>query len=163
MTTKRPRFALVLVARLRAHEEIDPAKVEELVDEFRRSGVFLDPIWVARGTDVILNGHHRVAAARRLGATRVPAWVVDYDDRDVSLDRWQPGPALSKQEVVARARQGKLFPPKTTRHRIALPTPPRPTPIARLLPRPRAQRRGSKPSRPRPRSRSRAGPASGSE
>ncbi|HTT73578.1 MAG TPA: ParB N-terminal domain-containing protein [Thermoplasmata archaeon] len=146
---RRYRFALVPLARLKGHEQIEPAVVEALVAELTETGVLKDPIWVARGSGVILNGHHRVAALRRLKAARVPAWVIEYEAPDVRLDRWTPGPELDKAEVVRRARTGELFPPKTTRHRLDEPPPSRAVPLDRLLRpgRPRRQRRPSRPSR----------------
>ncbi len=145
----RPRFALVPIARLRGHEQIRPELVDELVAQISARGVVADPIWVARGSWVVLNGHHRVAALERLGASRVPAYLVDYESGRVTLDRWSPGPPISKAEVVRRARAGELFPSKTTRHGIVGTLPVRPTPLEELLPsRAKArQRRASGPSR----------------
>jgi hypothetical protein len=134
------RFRLLPLDTLLAHEQVDPAKVDELLAELAASGTFADPIWVARGSHVILNGHHRVAALKRLGARRIPAWLLDYDDPSITVDRWSPGPPIPKAEVVRRARAGQLFPPKTTRHRLAHEPRPRRTPLARLFPAPRAQR-----------------------
>jgi hypothetical protein len=127
-------FALLPLDALRAHEEVVPAKVVGLVVELRRSGIFVDPIWVARDSEVILNGHHRVAALRRLGARRVPAWVIDYESDVVRVERWNPGPAVSKADVLRRAHVGDLFPPQTTRHILATDLPRRPTPLEVLLP-----------------------------
>lgn len=129
-----PTFELVPVDGLLLHEEIDGEAVGRLAEEIRRDGIVRDPIWVARGSRVILNGHHRYAALRRLGVARVPAWVFDYeDDEMVRLDRWNPGPPISKAQVVRRARAHRLFPPKTTRHRLGLELPERPTPLSALL------------------------------
>jgi hypothetical protein len=125
-------FALIPLDALRPHEEVVPSKVRALAAVLRRTGIFEDPIWVARGSDVILNGHHRVAALRHLGAQRIPAWVVDYDSTVVSLDRWTPGPPISKTEVVRRATEGELFSPRTTRHRFSVELPLRPTPLTEL-------------------------------
>jgi hypothetical protein len=127
-----PHFELIPTGRLRIHEEIRPELVARLVEELRRDGAVAEPIWVARGSNVVLNGHHRYAALRALGAQRVPAWVFDYDSEDVVLDRWQPGPALSKAEVVSRARSGRPFPPKTTKHTVHPLPPSRPTPLSEL-------------------------------
>ena len=135
MTGDAVVFALVPLAGLRAHERVVGAKVRALAAELRRTGVFEDPIWVARGTNVILNGHHRTAALRRLGAERVPAWVLDYDADLVQVGRWTPGPPIPKAEVVRRALDGALFPPRTTRHRLAVELPTRPTPLSDLFPR----------------------------
>jgi L-serine kinase (ADP) len=130
--TSPPEFRLLPIARLRGHEEHDPAKVDELAREMLRTGRFVDPIWVARDSWVILNGHHRVEALRKLGLKRVPAWILDYDGEHVDLDRWAPGPPIEKREVLDRAHQGQPFPPKTTRHRLRVELPSRSVPLAEL-------------------------------
>ena len=132
MTDDAPTFELVPLDRLRGHEEHEPEKVDELVAELRRTQLFVDPIWVARGSWVILNGHHRVEALRRLGLKRIPAWVFDYDGHHVDLERWRPGPPIDKSEVVERAHGGRPFPPKTTRHRLRIDLPARTVPLAEL-------------------------------
>ncbi|HTT17010.1 MAG TPA: ParB N-terminal domain-containing protein [Thermoplasmata archaeon] len=130
--TRAPVFALVPLERLRGHEEHESGKVDELVAELRRTGEFREPIWVARDTWVILNGHHRVEASRRLGLKFVPAWVFDYHGDHVELDRWRPGPPIDKEEVVRRAHRGRPFPPKTTRHRLRVELPARTVPLEQL-------------------------------
>jgi len=136
-----PEFALLRISDLKAHEEIEEANLLDLIAHIRHSRVLSDPIWVARGSSVILNGHHRVEALRRLGADRVAAWVLDYESELVHLERWHPGPPIAKSEVVRRAEEGRPFPPKTTRHRLLFDLPPRPTPLSELMPRPLARRR----------------------
>lgn len=130
--SERPSFAIVPIAALRAHESTEPAKVRALAEALRRSGVFEEPIWVAAGSNVILNGHHRAAALARLGADRVPAWRIDYGSDAVALDRWSPGPPVSKAEVLRRAFSGELFPPRTTRHMLAFALPAHGTPLVEL-------------------------------
>jgi L-serine kinase (ADP) len=146
--TRSPEFGLVPIGKLLAHEEVDEESVAELIAELGRTQVFADPIWVARDSLVILNGHHRVEALRRLHAARVPAWLLDYETDLVSLEPWRPGLPITKTEVVRRAQDGRLFPPKTTRHGVRVPLEPRPTPLAELLPRRRGarQRVASEPS-----------------
>jgi L-serine kinase (ADP) len=149
--TTLPEFELVPLGKLRAHEEIDEDNVVELVGQLREAGVFADPIWVARGSFVILNGHHRVEALRRIGASRVPAWLLDYDTDMVTLEPWRPGLPITKAEVVRRGLGGHLFPPKTTRHRLRVELPERRTPLAELVPGPPApvrQRAAGERSRP---------------
>jgi L-serine kinase (ADP) len=156
-----PRFELLPIDQLHAHEEVDPEEVQKLVRAIRSAGVVEDPIWVAEGSGVVLNGHHRLSALRALHAQRVPAWVLDYEDDSVALERWSPGPAISKSAVVRRALAGELFPPKTTRHRVRLPAERHRIPLTELLapigapPRPAATS-DLQPGRPRS-SRGRAG------
>lgn len=150
MSARHPEFALVPITQLHAHERIDGRDVVKLAAKIRNEGMVSDPVWVARGSLVVLNGHHRVAALRRLGAARVPAWIFDYDAEIVRLGRWSPGPEISKSEVVRRAKGGELYPPKTTRHEIGVELPHRPTPLAELMPDARARGyRSSEPSRGR--------------
>ncbi len=134
MTDDAVVFAVVPLSSLKEHERVVPSKVRALAAELRAKGLFRDPIWVARGSGVILNGHHRVAALRRLGAERAPAWLIDYDAGIVRLERWTPGPPISKEEVVRRGLTGDLFPPRTTRHVLAVDLPERPTPLSDLVP-----------------------------
>lgn len=129
----RPRFRLLPLDRLKSHEKFDERAVRELMRALRSDGVFHEPIWVARGSYAVLNGHHRVEALRRLGARRIPAWVFDYTSDLVRLEPWRPGIVVEKSEVVRRARAGELYPPKTTRHRITKELPPRPIPLTELF------------------------------
>lgn len=128
-----PEFRLVPVASLHPHEMVDEKDVEQLTQTLGASGLLEEPIWVSDQDGVILNGHHRFAALKRLGARRIPAWVIDYSDPAMKLGRWSPGPPLEKPEVLRRGRAGSLFPPKTSRHVWRGPAlAPHPTTIAEL-------------------------------
>lgn len=127
-----PRFELVAIDRLRTHEEVDPVDVHHLVGLLRAAGEVQEPLLVARGTYVILNGHHRFQALRELGAHTAPAWLVDYDDPRIELDRWGPGPPISKAQVLEHAERGHPFGVKTTRHTVRIELPYHPTPLVEL-------------------------------
>ncbi|MDE1822690.1 MAG: ParB N-terminal domain-containing protein [Euryarchaeota archaeon] len=129
-------FELVPIEDVREHEEIEEEVLRYVLGEFRKDGGVREPILVSRGDHVVLNGHHRLAALRQLHAKRVPAWVVDYQSDIVTVERWPgstyPGP-VTKDEVVAHAREGHLFPPKTTRHQLHVELPPKNTPLRDLV------------------------------
>lgn len=130
------RFELVPLERLLAHEELEPDKPDRVVDDIRRRRIVEEPLLVASGDFVVLNGHHRLAALRTLHARRAPCWLVDYERTDVHLQPWpssQVTPLPTKSEVVRRAREGRLYPPKTTYHTLSRPLPPRATPLEDLL------------------------------
>jgi L-serine kinase (ADP) len=128
-------FELVELDRLLPHEEIDGKAFEELVRALEDEGSVREPILVARGHGVVLNGHHRFAAFKAMGLRRAPAWVVDYFSDVVDLEKWPdspfPGP-VTKEEVVRRAKTGALYPPKTTRHRLKVTPEARRTPLSDL-------------------------------
>src|SRR2546430_6386636 len=71
--TPRVRFAVVEIGRLRGHERIRPALLEQLMEQIRKDGYLRRPVLVADGELVILDGHHRVEAVRSLVARLVPA------------------------------------------------------------------------------------------
>ncbi len=143
-----PEFRLLPIESLKVHEEVVEAEVLQLVQALQREGAVQEPLWIARGSFVILNGHHRYNALRRLKARFAPAWLVDYEDPDIDLARWSDGPPLTKAEVVERAVSGHPYPPKTTRHRIRHPLPHHPTSLDELgVP---SQARAAPPSRSSP-------------
>ena len=103
---------------LRPHERTRDELLAQLTEEIRRDGVLKLPVLVEREHHVILDGHHRYEALRRLGCRRIPAYVVDYASEEIALTTW-PGAIVArvtKAEVVTHGVKGDLFPPKTTRH-----------------------------------------------
>ncbi|MCL4324444.1 MAG: ParB N-terminal domain-containing protein [Candidatus Thermoplasmatota archaeon] len=129
------RFELVLISELLPHEMCDPDTVDTVEQNIKSEGAVLEPILVAEGSLVVLNGHHRLEVLKRLGARKVPAWVIDYEGSSITVDLW-PGSGVpekpTKKDIVARARKGHLYPPKTSRHQISKPLPKRRTPLHEL-------------------------------
>jgi len=125
-------FALVAIDQLRIHELVEDDKVEEVRRDIARRGRVAEPLLVDRDALVVLNGHHRLAALRALGARCAPVFLVAYADPSIRVERWSPGPAISKDEVIAHGLAGDPYPPKTTRHRLLEEPPSRSTALAEL-------------------------------
>lgn len=125
-------YALLPIDQLREHEEVEADNVDQLRRTLLDEGVVREPVLVARGSWVILNGHHRFAALRALGAQRVPVYLIDYDSGLIRLHRWSAGPEIRKTDVIAMAGRGERYPPKTTRHVLDVEVPPHPTPLHEL-------------------------------
>lgn len=130
-------FELVPLELLRPHEQIEQDVLEEVLADLRKEGGGLrEPLLVARQEYVVLNGHHRLAALVQMGARKAPAWVVDYHSELIQVERWPGSPypgAITKAEVLAHAKAGHLFPPKTTKHTVWHDLPVRRTALAELL------------------------------
>ncbi|MCE4610709.1 MAG: ParB N-terminal domain-containing protein [Desulfurococcales archaeon] len=110
-------IALILLDNLKPHEMVIEERVKMLQESLVREGVQIRPILVDYKTMVILDGHHRVEALRRLGARKVAAVLVDYDsDECIKVGTWREGWVVSKNEVRERGLKGKLYPPRTSRH-----------------------------------------------
>ncbi len=101
------------ISRLVAHEETIESNVQRILRNLVVHGQDF-PI-VVECSGVILDGHHRVEAARRLGWETIKAEVVDYWEVDL-VDNW--GVPMDRLEVLERAHNGFLYPPKTTKHYI---------------------------------------------
>lgn len=129
------RVTLVPMPWLRAHEQYVEARVVELMDKFRRTGCIDYAVVADESTGTVIDGHHRLEALRRLGAALVPAALVDYQDPAIGVRNWREDePAPTKADVIQHAREGRLFPPKTTRHDFVRVLQPVDVPLARLMP-----------------------------
>ncbi len=103
----------VPISKLLDHEEVESHRVRKLVREIQRSGRVM-PILVEKNYNIILDGHHRKEALKRLGFKKIPCLRADY--AHVQLDSWRSSLSLTKEDVIRRALKGERFPPKTTRH-----------------------------------------------
>jgi hypothetical protein len=82
------KIALVETDKLYIHEEIIPEILARLVEKIKSDGVWTDPIIVDEKTMVVLDGMHRVAAAKELGFKYIPTCLVDYDNPNIGLYSW---------------------------------------------------------------------------
>ncbi|MBL6881380.1 MAG: ParB N-terminal domain-containing protein [Candidatus Poseidoniaceae archaeon] len=113
---------LVPLEWLKPHEEIKVKNMKKLLDMTLRWNGFTKPLIVDKATGVILDGHHRHAVAMRLELARIPVIVVDYfDNESIDIELWPASELeeITKQDVIDMALSDHLYPPKTTRHRIA--------------------------------------------
>jgi ParB-like chromosome segregation protein Spo0J len=127
------RYVLVPIEWLKAHEQHVEQRVAELVHHFQHRGAIDYAIVADERTGTVIDGHHRLAALRRLGAKKAPVYLIDYADPQISVHTWREGEkAPSKEEVVDRAARGDLFPPKSTRHDFVRMLDPVDVPLAAL-------------------------------
>ena len=113
------RRELVRLSELKPHEETDGKKVQKLARDLKRNGQ-REPLLVDARHGVILDGHHRAKALKKIGETHAHALLVDYSGQEVKLSGRRPGVPVSKRLVVQRALQKRPFPPKTTRHELEI-------------------------------------------
>ena len=118
---------LVPVEWLKPHEEIKPRNRDKLLEMTKRWGGYTKPLIVDKLTGAILDGHHRYSIAEKLNLAQIPVIAVDYlTDESIEVDVW-PSAAiegLTKEQVIEISLSNNVFPPKTSRHRIADHLPP---------------------------------------
>lgn len=105
---------------VKPHEDVEEHRLTLLTETIRKDGHLIRPIAIDRETRVILDGHHRVAALRRLGCTLVPVYEFDYKDPDITVLDGRSNLPVDKATVVTAALTGKILPPKSTRHMVLL-------------------------------------------
>jgi len=109
-------FKLMNIHTLKPHEKISPKRVNEVMMMIKRAGKFTVPILVEKKSKVILDGHHRVEAMKKMGEKRIPARLVDYKNISVSLRHKNLPDRIIKEMVLYLASRNIQLPRKTTRH-----------------------------------------------
>lgn len=115
VTTSSYEVHLVPLDDLVPHEDHDPEWALTLSDAIIRRSVWTTPIAAERSSKIVMDGHHRLAAARRLCMTRIPTIFFKYGDSNVALDGWRQD-TVTKDMIFKAALSGILLPRKTTRH-----------------------------------------------
>lgn len=114
------RVSLVDINALKTHENVIAKKVRQIAREITAKKIVINPVVADRKTKVILDGHHRVAALKLIGARYVPVYLVDYKSEGVKvyLRRKDLFSQILKKQILSVGKSGNNFPIKTTRHYI---------------------------------------------
>jgi len=108
------------IEALKEHEEIRPDYLEILKSEILSDGILKMPICVDKKTCIILDGHHRLHALKRIGCTKIPVVMVDYHSPEIKVIPWREGETITKEKIIDTALSGKRMPSKTSKHMIVL-------------------------------------------
>ena len=73
---------------LKPHEETVAEDLNRLVNALRDNPVLRHPIIADRRTGIVLDGTHRLAAIKQLKCNFIPSALVDYDDPQITIERW---------------------------------------------------------------------------
>ncbi|MFQ5884296.1 MAG: ParB N-terminal domain-containing protein [Thermoplasmata archaeon] len=130
----RYRFAIVEIERLREHEALQEDLLESCIEMLRDDGVFKYPILVDENYLVVLDGHHRVEALKRMGYTKIPVYLVDYWDEAIEVTTWPEAEIenITKDMILDMGRSDSVFPAKTSRHIVNVKLEEHPVPLEEL-------------------------------
>jgi len=81
-------IAILNISDLHLHEEIIPNLLNELVRSIELDGLLKHPVIVDKGSLVVLDGMHRVAALERLECKRIPTCLVNYKNSAITVGCW---------------------------------------------------------------------------
>lgn len=105
---------------LKEHEEIRPEYLEQLKNEILLDGILKMPIAVDKATYIILDGHHRLHALKRIGCRRIPVILFDYQSPEIEVVPHRDGETVTKEIVIQTALGGRRMPPKSSKHMIMI-------------------------------------------
>ncbi len=81
-------IALKKISDLKPHEETVAEDLKKLVNALKENPVLRHPIIADRRTGIVLDGTHRLAAIKQLECNFIPSALVDYDDAQITIERW---------------------------------------------------------------------------
>ncbi len=113
-------ICLIDLEELKEHEEIRPDYLEELRKEILSDGILRMPIAIDKNSYIILDGHHRLQALKRIGCRKIPCVLVDYQSHEIKVIPWREGEQITKEIVIEAAVSGRKMASKTSKHMILL-------------------------------------------
>jgi hypothetical protein len=113
-------IVFVELEELREHEEIRPDHLEELKNEILSDGILKMPIAVDKKNYIILDGHHRLHALKKIGCNRIPVILFDYQSPKIEVLPHREGETVTKEMIIQTALAGRRMPPKTSKHMILI-------------------------------------------
>ncbi|WP_349254327.1 hypothetical protein [Rhizobium sp. CB3171] len=84
------------------------------MESISTSGDWTRLIAVEKHFRIVMDGHHRLEAAKRLGFDFVPCAALTYSE--VNVESRRPNLLVSVEELIRRGLDRDLYPIKSTRH-----------------------------------------------
>ncbi|MBD39020.1 MAG: hypothetical protein CMB11_01370 [Euryarchaeota archaeon] len=107
---------LVNLSELHPHEATNPTRVKKSTHMHVRWGVMRSRVIVDGKDFIVIDGHHRLAVAHRLGLRCVPVLLVD--PAELRVERRGSQAPLTHAEVVAHVRQRGVMPARSTKYAL---------------------------------------------
>jgi hypothetical protein len=99
---------------LKPHEETIAEDLKRLVNALKDNPVLRHPIIADRRRGIVLDGTHRLAAIKQLRCNFIPSALVDYDDPQITIERWFR--LFSGSNVLNLENDLKRLKPKEVNH-----------------------------------------------
>jgi hypothetical protein len=115
-TSDQQEVALWGVSSLVPSEMVLDAQVKELARRILESGIWTHPIPVCAKSGLVMDGNHRLKAAKSLGLRRVPVVALSYESQRVMVRNRRDGAPFDRSLFDAVIRAAALLPYKTTLH-----------------------------------------------
>jgi len=82
------KFEVVDIDKFIQYEETDDQKVEQIVNDMSNKEILKSPVIYDKKLSLLIDGHHRLKAIKRLGAKNIAVFNVNYFSDDVTIQNW---------------------------------------------------------------------------
>ena len=107
---------LINVETIITHEQIIEKKADKLIkyiESFNYDDIIISSILCCSKSFVIIDGHHRYFALKKLGYKEIPVTLLDYNSDQIKTDYEEK---ITKNQIVGYGVSRDLLTPKSTRH-----------------------------------------------
>jgi len=119
---EKVKIEYIPLDRLRHIEDYNEERVKWLKQKIEEENIWNTPLCVDCLSGAVMDGQHRMEAAKLLKLKRVPALLLNY--RDVDIWTLRPGEyEVTSEEIVRRAISGNIYPYKTAKHEFSFKLP----------------------------------------
>lgn len=110
---KNLQICLLDVEKLRHVEEYDAERVDWLAKKIMKEHLWIRPLAVS-AENIVMDGQHRLEAARLLKLKKIPVVVFNYHDTPIHSLR--PEISLDVESIIRNVADGNIYPYKTVKH-----------------------------------------------
>jgi len=110
------KFYLINPIKLNPIEAHSKERVDWLSEKIINEGYWSKPIAVAKEHNLVMDGHHRLETALRLGFLRVPCFIFSY--KEINIYSLRDEIEVTHDIIVKNFLESKLFPYKTVKHEL---------------------------------------------
>lgn len=109
---------LVQIELLKHIEGFSQKRAEMITKKILKDKIWNKAICIEKNYNLVLDGQHRLEAAKKLGLKLIPCELFDYEDVEVwSLRKTH---AVTRELVIERAIAGDIYPYKTAKHKFPI-------------------------------------------
>ena len=112
------KYKLMSLNSLLPHEEVETNSLSTLEDKIKSDQIFTTPIIVDKKSRLIIDGHHRFHAIKRLGLSKILAFEVNYFNQKIIAKKDNENGTIISKKWLIRTAKTKLLPKKSTYHEV---------------------------------------------
>ena len=97
------------------HEKVIDKKTSLLIDYLKtfNNSIIISSILCCSKSMVIIDGHHRFFALKKLGFKKIPVTKLNYSSSDIKTDHMEK---FSKKDIINSGLRKEFMEPKSTNH-----------------------------------------------